>query len=85
MRRAAIVTPLRTPIGAFGGTLRPLAADALVTAVFQAVMARSRIDPAAIEDLTAISPLKDALEWALKTRPPSVPKEGASKAGRKRR
>lgn len=44
-----------------------------------------RVDPAAIEDLTAISPLKDALEWALKTRPPSVPKEGASKAGRKRR
>jgi hypothetical protein len=41
MRRAAIVGPLRTPIGTFGGSLRPLTAAQLATTVIKAVVARS--------------------------------------------
>ncbi|MCC7121766.1 MAG: acetyl-CoA C-acyltransferase, partial [Gammaproteobacteria bacterium] len=45
MKRAAIVSPLRTPIGGFGGSLKPLPADVLITAIFKAVVDRSGIDP----------------------------------------
>jgi acetyl-CoA C-acetyltransferase len=51
MRRAAIVAPLRTPIGAFGGTLRPLTADQLAVAVIQALLARTGIDPGRIDEV----------------------------------
>ncbi|MGE3773063.1 MAG: acetyl-CoA C-acetyltransferase [Gammaproteobacteria bacterium] len=51
MRRAAIVSPLRSPIGGFGGTLKPLAADALITAIFRAVVERSGVDPGRIDEV----------------------------------
>ncbi|MGQ0504517.1 MAG: acetyl-CoA C-acetyltransferase [Myxococcaceae bacterium] len=51
LRRAAIVAPVRTPVGAFGGTLRPLGAEDLTAVVIKAVVARSKIDPALIEDV----------------------------------
>jgi acetyl-CoA C-acetyltransferase len=51
MRRAAIVAPVRTPIGAFGGSLRPLSAADLATAVIRAVVGRSGVDPDQIEDV----------------------------------
>jgi acetyl-CoA C-acetyltransferase len=51
MRRAAIVSPLRTAVGGFGGTLRPLAAEDLAATVLKALVERSGIDPAAIEDI----------------------------------
>lgn len=51
MTRAAIVAPLRTPVGAFGGVLRPLAAHDLATAVVKAVVKQSRIASEAIEDV----------------------------------
>jgi acetyl-CoA C-acetyltransferase len=51
VRRAAIVTPLRTAVGAFGGTLRPLRAEDLAARVIEAVVQRSGVDPAAIEDV----------------------------------
>jgi len=51
MKRAAIVSPLRTPIGGFGGSLKPLPADVLITAIFKAVVDRSGIDPARIEEV----------------------------------
>ncbi len=51
MRRAAIVSPLRTPIGGFGGTLKPLGAEALITAIFRAVVERSGIDPSKIDEV----------------------------------
>lgn len=50
-RRAAIVSPLRTPIGRFLGTLSPLPAEALAAHVIRAVVERSRIDPERIEDV----------------------------------
>jgi acetyl-CoA C-acetyltransferase len=40
LRRAAIVSPLRTPVGAFGGALRPLTADQLAVHVINAVLSR---------------------------------------------
>ncbi|WP_255440645.1 acetyl-CoA C-acetyltransferase [Paracoccus sp. MC1854] len=51
MRRAAIVMPLRTPVGAFGGTLRPLTAEKLGAVVAKAVVERSGLDPERIDDV----------------------------------
>ncbi len=50
-RRAAIVAPLRTPIGRFGGAFRDLPIEDLGAAVVRAVLDKSGIDPALIEDL----------------------------------
>jgi acetyl-CoA C-acetyltransferase len=51
MRRAAIVSPLRTPIGAFGGALRPVVAAELATVVLKAVVEHTGIDGEAIDDV----------------------------------
>ena len=51
MRRAAIVTPIRTPIGGFGGTLRPLFADQLAVTVIRSLIERTGIDPARIDEV----------------------------------
>ena len=49
--RAAVVAPLRTPVGSFGGSLRPLTADQLTTHIIQAVLERSAIDGALIDEV----------------------------------
>ena len=51
MRRAAIVCPLRTAVGAFGGSLKPIAADQLAGTILKALIARSGIDPERIDDV----------------------------------
>ena len=51
MRRAAIVSPLRTPVGTFGGTLRPLTAEKLGAHVARAVVERSGLDPARLDEV----------------------------------
>lgn len=51
MRRAAIVAPVRTAVATFGGSLRPLAVEHLAAAVVTAVIERSGIDPALVEDV----------------------------------
>lgn len=51
MRRAAIVEPVRTAVGAFGGTLRPVPAHDLAAAVIKALVDRTGIDPARVEDV----------------------------------
>ena len=51
MRRAAIVAPVRSPVGSFGGSLRPLRAEDLAAAVIKAVIDQSGVDPGAIEDV----------------------------------
>ncbi|MFI1918234.1 acetyl-CoA C-acetyltransferase [Nocardia sp. NPDC020380] len=51
MRRAAIVSPLRTPVGTFGGALRPVPAEQLAAAILKAVVERSGIDPVRIDDV----------------------------------
>ncbi len=51
MRRAAIVSPLRTPIGAYGGALRPVPVEELGATVARAIVQRTGLDPALIEDV----------------------------------
>ena len=51
MRRAAIVSPLRTAVGAFGGSLRPLPANQLASTILKALVERSGIDPARIDEV----------------------------------
>src|SRR5690348_3250853 len=51
MRRVAIVNPLRTAVGTFGGTLRPLPAEDLAATVVRALVEQTHVDPEAIEDV----------------------------------
>ncbi len=51
MRRAAIVSALRTPVGAFGGVLRPLAADELAAQIIRALLERAEIDPSVLDEV----------------------------------
>lgn len=51
MRRAAIVSPLRTAVGAFGGALKPLKMEDLGTIIIKALVERTGIDPERIEDV----------------------------------
>jgi acetyl-CoA C-acetyltransferase len=50
-RRAAIVAPVRTPVGTFGGSLRDAPVEELAAVVIKAVVARSGIDPERIDDV----------------------------------
>ena len=52
MRRAAIVSPVRTPVGAFGGAMRDVPVETLGSVVTKAVLERTGLDPARIEDVT---------------------------------
>lgn len=51
MKRAAIVAPLRTPVGAFGGALKSVPVEELGAVVARAVVQRSGLDPARIDDV----------------------------------
>lgn len=51
MRRAAIVSPIRTGVGRFGGALASLPAGELGASVLKALMARTGIDPARVDDV----------------------------------
>jgi acetyl-CoA C-acetyltransferase len=51
VRRAAIVAPVRSPVGSFGGSLRPLRAEDLAARVIKAAIDQSGVDPGAIEDV----------------------------------
>ena len=51
MRRAAIVTPLRTPVGTFGGSLRPVSVEELAATTVRSVVQKSGIDPTRIDDV----------------------------------
>lgn len=50
LRRAAIVAPVRTAVGAFGGALRAMPVEDLAASVVREVVARSGIDQARIDD-----------------------------------
>jgi acetyl-CoA C-acetyltransferase len=50
-RRAAIVAPMRTPVGTFGGSLRSVPVEDLAATAIKAVLDRTGIDPALIEDV----------------------------------
>jgi acetyl-CoA C-acetyltransferase len=51
MKRAAIVAPLRTPVGAFGGALKNVPVEELGATVVRAIVERARLDPARIDDV----------------------------------
>jgi len=51
MKRAAIVAPIRTPVGTFGGALRPISVEKLAATVLRETVSRSGIDPERIEDV----------------------------------
>jgi 3-oxoadipyl-CoA thiolase len=51
MRRAAIVAALRTPVGRYGGALASVRPDDLAAHIIRAVVAKSEIDSASIEDV----------------------------------
>ena len=51
LRRAAIVAPIRTAVGKFGGTLSPLTAGELGAVILKALIERTKIDPARVDDV----------------------------------
>ena len=51
LRRAAIIAPLRTPIGGFLKSLAPIPAETLAAHIIKAVTDRSKIDPERIDDV----------------------------------
>jgi acetyl-CoA C-acetyltransferase len=51
MRRAAIVSPLRTPVGTFGGTLRPVSVETLGASVVTAILKRTGLDAGRVDDV----------------------------------
>ena len=51
-RRAAIVAPVRTPVGTFGGSLRAVPVEELAATVIKALLERTGIDPELIDDVS---------------------------------
>lgn len=51
LRRAAIVSPVRTAVGKFGGALSKLGAGDLGSVVIKALIERTRIDPLRVDDV----------------------------------
>ena len=51
MRRAAIVSPIRTAVGKFLGALAPLTAGELGAAILRALIERTGVDPARVEEV----------------------------------
>jgi acetyl-CoA C-acetyltransferase len=51
LRRAAIVAPIRTPVGKFGGALSSVSAGELGGVILKALMERTGIDPARVDDV----------------------------------
>ena len=51
MKRAAIVSPVRTPVGTFGGSLRSVPVEDLGALVVKEVLRRTGLDPARIDDV----------------------------------
>ena len=51
MRRAALVAPVRTPVGKFLGALQTVPVETLGALVVKEVVARSGVDPSRIDDV----------------------------------
>jgi len=51
MRRAAIIAPIRTAVGKYGGSLKSLSAGELGAIVIRALVERTGIDPGRIDDV----------------------------------
>lgn len=64
MRRAAIVMPMRTPVGLPGGALAAVSPQRLISTVLTAVVGRSGVDPNRIEHLVSAVPSAEAVRPA---------------------
>lgn len=80
LRRAAIVSPIRTAVGKFGGTLAPLTAGQLGAVVLKALIERTKIDPTRVDDVifaqgygNGEAPCIAHWSWLLAGLPESVP------------
>jgi len=51
MRRAAIVAPVRSAVGVYGGSLRPVPVEKLIASVIKALIERSGLDSARLDDV----------------------------------
>ena len=51
MRRAAIVSPIRTAVGKFQGSLAPMTAGELGAVILKALVERTKLDPAKVDDI----------------------------------
>ncbi len=51
MRDAVVCEPLRTPVGGFGGALRGVPAHELAATVVRALITRTGLDPAVVDDV----------------------------------
>ncbi|SBV34697.1 Acetyl-CoA acetyltransferase [uncultured Sphingopyxis sp.] len=51
LRRAAIVAPIRTAVGKFGGALSSMTAGELGAVILKALVERTQIDPARVDDV----------------------------------
>ncbi len=51
LRRAAIVAPIRTPVGKFGGALSSMTAGELGAVILKALIDRTKIDPARVDEV----------------------------------
>jgi acetyl-CoA C-acetyltransferase len=51
MHDAVICEPLRTPVGRYGGVLKDVTPTALAATVLRALLERTKLDPAAIDDV----------------------------------
>lgn len=51
LRRAAIVAPIRTAVGKFGGSLANMPAGDLGAVIIKALVERTKIDPARVDDV----------------------------------
>ncbi|QJY49870.1 acetyl-CoA C-acetyltransferase [Pseudonocardia broussonetiae] len=51
MREVVVCEPLRTPVGGFGGALRSVPAHVLGATVVRALLERTGLDPAAVDEL----------------------------------
>ena len=51
LRRAAIVAPIRTAVGKFGGALSDMPAGELGAVIIKALIERTKIDPARVDDV----------------------------------
>ena len=80
LRRAAIVAPIRTAVGKFGGSLAPLTAGQLGATILKALMERTRIDPTRVDDVifaqgygNGEAPCISHWSWLLAGLPEEVP------------
>ncbi|MFN5902938.1 MAG: acetyl-CoA C-acyltransferase, partial [Novosphingobium sp.] len=80
LRRAAIVAPIRTAVGKFGGSLAPLTAGQLGATILKALMERTKIDPARVDDVifaqgygNGEAPCISHWSWLLAGLPEAVP------------